>query len=1013
MVEAKDTLRRPTVLVCDLVASTSIAETIGDEPLWDLLLEYQDACSEVIHRYDGTVYKRLGDGLLALFGIPRAHDDDASRAVHAGLALVAVVRQLAVGARDTHGVELALRVGIHTGDVMVGHIDGSLEVAGMAVHQADRLQSHAEENGVIVSGATAALLGEEFELRHRGEVDLRGVTAATTSYDVISAQDFLETPRVDDPVAMVGRSEERAAVGAAWREVAAGGSRVLLITGEAGIGKSRLARFARDHAARAGGVPLEGECSAYHADVPFHVIGRMISRHLALDPDAPRGERIDALAEMLRSVSMDADVAVPLLAPLVSLSLEPADGYPSLDMAPGEVAERTTRVIAEWWARSAAQEGRAIVIEDLHNADPSTIQLIKETVHDGLTPGEFLVLTSRPSKNLPAVDAASLIELKPLPIGEAKELLTSLSRDDSVPADEMIVRSGGNPLFLRELSRSRESREGTIPGGLRDLLMSRLDEAGDLELAQLASVIGGTIDPGLLEAVVSDGNVHERVKRLVRAGILAHHNDHKGRRLRFAHQLLGETAYESLPQRERRLVHSRLADVYLADSSGIHADSLAALHLDRAGRFEEAAHAYLKAADQASALGAFSEALSHLHHVEEIADDKLDGDQAEELLRVAVLRASFVLVAKEGFGSDAANARAERALALAPEESIIHTAGPRFTTFAQATILGQREEAEEIISSLETDLIRASESDRMQVEAEVASGRALHEFGLAHYTESRRKFERALALFYGAPRHGVPWAEWPLPTSLAATAYAQLIPIYWVQGDRSLSDEAVRRAKAAAEDLDPPMDAFNMAYAVGYVGWVQLLDGAAHSAVSTIREQGDLGREHGFAMWASLADAFGALAAALLEPSAELAERVADGRQSALINAGSSFQPYLLASEAEVRRRGGDIDRALALFDESIALAEETSEFIYLPETHRLKAAVLESETEAADALAKAYEMSMSQDAYVYALRALIDMADRPSRPDDLGDRVSNVLGAMGEPEAYPEHLRALELVSA
>src|SRR5919106_1339620 len=136
-----DTLRRPTVLICDLVASTAIAEKIGEEPLWEVLLEYQDACGEVIHRYDGTVYKNLGDGLLALFGIPRAHEDDAPRAVHAALSLVAAVSRLAEEVRERHGVDLALRVGVHTGDVVVGEMAGSLEVAGKAVHQADRLQS--------------------------------------------------------------------------------------------------------------------------------------------------------------------------------------------------------------------------------------------------------------------------------------------------------------------------------------------------------------------------------------------------------------------------------------------------------------------------------------------------------------------------------------------------------------------------------------------------------------------------------------------------------------------------------------------------------------------------------------------------------------------------------------------------------------------------------------------------------------------------------------------------------
>jgi len=998
------------VLVCDLVASTEIAEQIGDEPLWDLLLEYQDACSEVIHRYDGTVYKRMGDGLLALFGIPRAHEDDAPRAVHAALALVAAVGRLAAGIRKRHNVDLALRVGVHTGDVVVGEIGGSLEVAGKAVHLADRLQSLAESNGVIISGDTAGLLGDSFELHSRGEVDLRGLSQAAMSYDVIRARDVASIV-TSKPVAMVGRAEERSAVGAAWKKVVSGGAHTMLITGDAGIGKSRLARFARDHASREGGVPLEGECSPYHADVPFHVIGRMISGHMALDPSAGSSERIVGLADALTAAGVDPTHAVPLLAPL--LSLDPDENYQTSELSPREVAAETIDVILDWWSGLAAKEARAIVIEDLHNADPSTVELVGQATSRGLGPGTFLILTSRPMPGLLAVGEGDIIELEPLPSDEAMELMEALSPDAGSANEDLVQRSGGNPLFIRELSQARSKSSGDVPGGLRDLLMARLDDAGDLELAQLASVVGTTIDPYLLEAVAGNGNLADRVENLVDKGILTHHNDHKGRRLRFVHQLLGETAYESLPTRHRQSVHSTLADVYLSDEGGLAQASLAALHLDRSGRHAEAAEAYLEAADAASSRGASSEALRHLVRTQEIADEELTHEEGHEFKRVAVLRTSFVLVAKEGFGSDAANRAVAKALELAPPDSLMHSAGPRIGAFAQATILGQRSEAEEIISSMEADLEDASASDRIQVEAEIVSARALHDFGLARFTASRLSFESALELYQGAPRHGAPWPDWPLPTSLPATANAQLIPIYWVQGDRSLSEEAARRAKVSAEQLTPPMDAFNMAYAIGYVGWTHLLDHAVPDARAALREQGDIGRESGFAMWESLAEAFGAVAAAQLEPTTEMADEAATRRDHAAMNAGSSFQPYLIAAEAEIRLRAGQRERALELIEESLALAAATSEYIYLPETHRLRAAARSDPDEARQDLNVALEISESQDAHVYSLRALLDMGALPDpHSNDLGDRVNVVLLAMSEPESYPENAQAIEFLA-
>ncbi len=213
-------------------------------------------------------------------------------AVHAALALVTAVGQLAGGVKERYGIDLALRVGVHTGDVVVGEIGGSLEVAGKAVHQADRLQSLAEPNGVIISDDTAELIGDEFELRPRGEVDLRGLTAAAITYDVLRARKGESLSSVE-PLAMVGRADERAAVGAAWKTVLGGGSRVLLITGEAGSREVTSdpvrpgpRRTGWRRAARSRVLP-------YHSDVPFHVIGRMIANHLSVDPEAedPRGPR--------------------------------------------------------------------------------------------------------------------------------------------------------------------------------------------------------------------------------------------------------------------------------------------------------------------------------------------------------------------------------------------------------------------------------------------------------------------------------------------------------------------------------------------------------------------------------------------------------------------------------------------------------------------------------------------------------------------------------------------------
>jgi tetratricopeptide (TPR) repeat protein len=755
--------------------------------------------------------------------------------------------------------------------------------------------------------------------------------------------------------------------------VLGGGSRALLIMGEAGIGKSRLARFARDHAAREGGVPLEAECSPYYSDVPFHVIGRMIARHLGLDPETSEEGVLDALEAAVTSAGLEPDRAVPLLAPLMSVGLD--DRYQTSDLTPVEVAEETLDVILEWWLGLAANEARAIVIEDIDLADPSTMALIDRAISDGLGPGVLLMLTARPGSTTPKIGSDDVIELNPLPEDDAMELLEALSPSIDEAAEEMIDLSGGNPLFLRELALAHDKSGRIVPGGLRDLLMARLDEAGDLELAQIASVVGRNIDPHLLEQVAGNGGIDRRIEHLVDEGILRYHIDHRGSLLRFVPKLLGETAYSSLPTRHRQLVHSKLADIYLGGEGGVESSSLAALHLDRAGRFAEAAETYLDAADAASSRGAFSEALRHLGRARQLAEEELAGESGQELKRVAILRTSFVHIAKEGFGSEAATAAAAQAI--------------------------------------ETDLAAAPESERIQIEAEIVFARALHDFGLGRFTSSRASFERALELFHEAPRHGAPWPEYPLPTNLPATANAQLIPIYWIQGDRSLSVSAASRAVRAAESLPYPMDAFNLAYAVGYVGWVHLMDDEVAKAREAQRKQGDLGREHGFVMWEALADAFEALAAAQLEPTEELADELARRRATAAMTAGSSFQPFLLATEGEIRLRGGDAGRALELIEESLGLAETTSEYIYLPETHRIRAAARSDPDDARRDLELAWETAVSQDAHVFTLRALLDMARLDEPPADLAERISTAIERLGEPETYKENARAQLILSS
>ncbi len=684
-------------------------------------------------------------------------------------------------------------------------------------------------------------------------------------------------------------------------------------------------------------------------------------------------------------------------------------------MSPGEVAEETTGVIIDWWRGLAAKEARAIVLEDLDLADPSTMALIDRAVAEGLGPGIFLILTARPGGVMPQVGPDDIIELQPLPDEDARELLEALSPSIEDAVEDLIDLSGGNPLFLRELARAHDKSGKVVPGGLRDLLMARLDAAGDLELAQIASVIGRTIDPRLLEAVAGNAEPRPADRRSRRPG----HPEP-------ITTITPDAASASCPSCWGRPPTPPFPPATARWSTPSWPTSTSQV---RAGWRAPASPPSISTAPLATRRRPRLISMPPKRRPPGAPSPRRCAtwgghgswprtssppDTGDELKRVAVLRSSFVYIAREGFGSEAAQCggltrrpagatRLGDPLGGPSPHRVLHCDHPRATTGGRGDRRGSRGRPGEWPPSR-----IASKSRRRSCSPEVSTTS-----GWDGSPAPRSSFERALESYQGPPRHGAPWPDYPLPTDLPATANAQLIPIYWIQGDRSLSDAAASRAIKAAESVPYPMDAFNLAYAVGYVGWVNLMDDEVAKALDAQRQQGDLGREHGFAMWEALADAFEAVAAAQLEPTEELADELARRRAAAAMTAGSSFQPYLLATEGEIRLRAGSPGRALELVEESLALAEATSEFIYLPETYRIRAAARPDPDDARGDLTLALETAMTQDAHIFTLRALLDLSRLPEPPDDLSERLTKVLGEMGEPETYKEHARAQLILSS
>ena len=1022
--------RRPTVLFCDLVDSSHLAEQLDGEQFWDVVVNYQDACNQVVSRFDGYIYKSLGDGLIVLFGLPLAHEDDARRAVYTGLGIVEAVQDLNPDLMEKYGVALSVRVGIHTGEVVVGKMRGITEIAGSTPAQASRIQDLAVPNSTLISRVTAELVSGYFDVQSRGEFELRGMSQPVELLQVLGAteaEDRLEAQR-GALTPLVGRHEELRQLERLWDETKAGGSGVVLIRGEAGIGKSRLARYLRDLSARSGGSPLQGNCSPYYTSTAFYPLARMLTRRLGITPDTDDAKRLETLEGEVDEAGLERSSAIPYLAPILSLDLDPSGPYPSPQLDALKLRQTTIEVLRSWWRGLAAQEPRVVLIEDLHWAEPSTLEVIEQVVAD-LPPGLLLVLTARPEFSAwEGEQRVTKLELKPLGVTDRHRMIRSIGATDlSEPVvTDIAQRSDGVPLFVEELLRALGDVAGTavIPATLSDLLMARLEAAGpDLVVAQAAAVIGSRIDVDLLKDVVAmnEEDLRLDLDSLTAHGILETQGVGGERRYAFRHSLIRDAAYESQQVDAARHMHSEVANALIGRLGRPDPPDhgVIALHLDQAGRGPDAVGFYIGAAQASQSAGAFAEALSKLDRALELILGWPPGEpRALSEVMVRMLKAAS-LVATAGFGSESARGEFEAALeltdSLGPRPESV---GVQLAIMAYDTVRGLRSRAGEIIDGLNAQLAAAGQDEAMLYGPEVTVSDALHRYGLGDYTGARQLFERAIDMFLARPP-GFTSPLWTLPNSPLVSAYAQLVPVLWVQGERAAASQAATQALESSRQLQFPAGPFSEAYSRAYLGYMYQLEGDWSRAVDEFRAVTAIGTEHGFAMWEGLGSIHALIAAAHLEPTREMVAAIAGGRRLLHQLGVSAFQPYFVTAEAELTARLGDLTASLGLFDEAVSLSDELQERHYLAETLRKRAGVRalqgggDFEAVAAD-LVKALEVAREQGAFMFRVRAAIDMhlhLPPGSRPALATEGLASDLAAIS-PD-YPEAKQAAALLAA
>jgi class 3 adenylate cyclase/predicted ATPase len=991
--------RHLTVMFCDMVGSTALSARLDPEDFRDILNTYHSICGAVIAQFDGHISQHLGDGVLAYFGYPHAHEDDARRAVKSALAIVPAMMEYSARLEATKGIRLPVRIGIHTGVVVVG-VTGSAGAEWLATGEtpnvAARIQGLADPNGVLLSAASKRLVEHGFEFIALGRKAISGLAEPMEVYLAVRELDAGANLDADTGAVaetqLVGRDSEVRLLLDRWEQAKTQMGQVVLICGDPGIGKSRLVRTLHDQVRRDGHATMVFRCSPYHANSALHPVIDRVQREAGLRGNDTAEAKRQRLAQWLKARSFFQPETLPLFSTLLSIPLQ--DDQADI----GALSQGQKRFVYEHlvrWLVDISQERCLLLVwEDVHWADPSTLDLLSLLIEQAPTRAMLALVTFRPEFQPPWKHGSNRFQfiINRFTPSHVETMVARLTGGKRFPAEVMrllVVQTDGVPLFVEEVTKlllesgslheleDRYELKGplsalSIPTTLRDSLMARLDrQTSGREVAQMGATVGREFSAELLEAVWphDQRRLNEGLAQLVDAGLLYRRGLGPQSSYFFKHVLVQEVAYESLLRRTREEYHGRIVHVLEERFPGLGSTQpeVLAHHYTGAGLIERAIPYWRAAGERAIETSAHAEAIAHVSKAIELLRSLPDsaGKVRDEI--TLQIRLGVSLTALRGYGAS------EVELAYGRARELCYSAGVQdlmlpslYGLWRYYLMRANFRRAKELGNEL-LELARLYGNEEFLTVGHRALGSTL--FYMGELEVARAMTTLVLDANSDAERRVLAFRYDVVDAWVTGRAYQSWLQ--WLVGDEQA---AMRDSEEAIETARRLGHAFSHALALSFSSWLHQFRGDIDRVRECAAAAIAVSHEHGFEFWLGWNAVLQGWAVSASGNSRAGTRRILEGIKQWRATGSELGKSYFLALLAESHLQSGDFEEGLIVIDEAFQFSEVTGERFWDAELHRVKGELLaglrQPDAEVAACLDRAIGVARAQGATALLLRA-------------------------------------------